>query len=201
MKPKLFLPILAVFLLTLASAITLASCSSKNTEEEPIILLKTTEGDIKFKLYKDTPLHRDNFIKLVDEKYFDGRIFHRVIDGFMIQAGNAGSQMKNREGFQEPEAYTIEAEILPQYRHNVGAVAAARMGDDVNPEKRSSATQFYIVQSEDGTKHLNDNYTVFGQTLAGFDIIDKIAKVETGDPFGWTPVKEVIILSVKKVRR
>ena len=200
MRSKLFLPILSILLLVVTPAILTTSCVDRNAKE-PIILLKTTEGDIKFKLYKETPLHRDNFMKLVDEKYFDGRIFHRVIDGFMIQAGNAGSQIKNQEGFQEPQEYTIEAEILSQYRHKVGAVAAARMGDDVNPEKRSSATQFYIVQSEDGTKHLNDNYTVFGQTLAGFDIIDKIAKVETGDPFGWTPVKEVIILSVKQVRR
>ena len=191
---------LKLFLSVLVSAILLTSCVNKNAEE-PILLLKTTEGDIKFKLYKETPLHRDNFMKLVDEKYFDGRIFHRVIDGFMIQAGNAGSEMMAEEGFQEPEAYTVEAEILDQYSHKVGSVAAARMGDDVNPERRSSGTQFYIVQSEDGTKHLNEKYTVFGQTLEGFEIIDKIAKVEKGGPFGWAPVKEVVILSVKQVRK
>lgn len=194
MKLKSLLPLLS-------SIILFASCATKTVVEEPILLIQTTEGDIKIKLYKETPLHRDNFMKLVDEKYFDGRIFHRVIDGFMIQAGNAGSTLSSKEGFQEPEAYTIEAEILPQFTHKVGAVAAARRGDDVNPEKRSAGTQFYIVQSEDGAKHLNGNYTVYGETLEGFDVIDKIAKVEKGGPYGWAPVKEVVIKKIKQVSK
>lgn len=182
-------------------AIMTTACTNLKDVEEPIFLIKTTEGNIKVKLYKETPLHRDNFKKLVDEKYYDGRIFHRVIDGFMIQAGNTGSQLKATEGFQEKEAYTIEAEILPELYHKVGAIAAARMGDNVNPEKRSSGSQFYIVQSEDGTKHLNNNYTVFGETLEGFDVIDRIAKVEKGGPQGWEPVKEVVILSIRQVKK
>lgn len=193
MKLKSLLPLLG-------SIILFASCATK-VVEEPILLIKTTEGDIKIKLYKETPIHRDNFMQLVEEKYFDGHIFHRVIDGFMIQAGNVGSELAATEGFQDKESYTIEAEILPQFTHKLGAVAAARMGDAVNPEKRSAGTQFYIVQSEDGAKHLDGNYTVFGETLEGFEIVDKIAKVEKGGPQGWAPVKEVVIKSIKQVKK
>lgn len=191
-------------LITLLSilAFMTTSCNNFNKDvEEPILLIKTTEGNIKLKLYKDTPIHRDNFMKLVNENFYDGRIFHRVIDGFMIQAGNAGSNLKATEGFQEKPGYTIEAEILPQLHHKLGALAAARMGDEVNPEKRSSGSQFYIVQSEEGTKRLNGNYTVFGETLEGFEVIDRIAKVEKGGPNGWAPVKEVVILSIKQVKK
>ncbi len=112
------------------------------------VLLETTMGNIRIALYDDTPLHRDNFLKLVEEHYYDSLLFHRVIYGFMIQTGSPDSR------YAEPGAtvghkdkdYTIEAEIrLPQHFHKRGAVAAAREGDRTNPERRSSGGQFYIV--------------------------------------------------------
>ncbi len=114
----------------------------------PVVELNTTLGPVKIKLYDDTPLHRDNFLKLVGENYYDGVLFHRVIKDFMVQAGDpkskdapAGAML----GAGDP-GYTIEAEIkYPQHYHKYGALAAARTGDQVNPEKRSSGSQFYIV--------------------------------------------------------
>lgn len=113
-----------------------------------LVEFKTTMGDIEVLLYNDTPLHRDNFIKLVNEGYYDGLLFHRVIDNFMIQTGDPDS--KNAEpgkmlGAGSPN-YTIEAEIeYPKHYNKYGALAAARTGDQVNPERRSSGSQFYIV--------------------------------------------------------
>lgn len=112
------------------------------------VLLKTTLGDITVALYNDTPKHRDNFIKLVKDGYYDGVLFHRVIKDFMVQTGdgkskNATADMKLGTG--DP-GYTIEAEfVYPKFFHKRGALAAARTGDQVNPERRSSGSQFYIV--------------------------------------------------------
>ncbi len=110
--------------------------------------IKTTLGDIRVRLYNETPKHRDNFVKLVKEGYYDGTLFHRVIKEFMIQAGDPDSKNAPKGkmlGMGDP-GYTIEAEIVyPQLFHKRGALAAARQGDQVNPEKRSSGSQFYIV--------------------------------------------------------
>ena len=114
----------------------------------PVVELNTSMGPLKIKLYDDTPLHRDNFLKLVEENFYDGVLFHRVIKDFMVQAGDpkskeapAGAML----GAGDP-GYTIEAEIkYPKHYHKYGALAAARTGDQVNPEKRSSGSQFYIV--------------------------------------------------------
>ncbi|MBN2616200.1 MAG: peptidylprolyl isomerase [Bacteroidales bacterium] len=175
---------------------------AQNNQPEKLIVIHTKFGDITAVLFNDTPKHRDNFIKLIQEGWFNGSPFHRVIKGFMIQGGG------NKDGRQDP-GYTIPAEILPNHFHQKGALAAARMGDQVNPEKRSSGSQFYIVQGErvndayldtvtahtghqftpeqrevyktiGGTPHLDGGYTVFGQVLDGFDVIDKIASVKTG---------------------
>lgn len=132
---------------------------SEITEEKPkdmeiydskdaLVEFKTSEGDITVELFNDTPLHRDNFLKLVKEGYYDGVLFHRVINDFMIQTGDPDS--KNAApgamlGGGSPD-YTIEAEIdYPKHFHKYGALAAARTGDNVNPERRSSGSQFYIV--------------------------------------------------------
>lgn len=129
--------------------VAISSCSQK--AKEPIVLIKTDFGNIKLKLYNETPAHRDNFLKLVEEGYFDNTLFHRVIKDFMIQGGDPDS--KNAEagktlGEGDP-GYTLPAEIVyPKYFHKKGALAAARQGDNVNPEKRSSGSQFYIVQGE-----------------------------------------------------
>lgn len=110
--------------------------------------IKTTEGDIIVRLYDETPLHRDNFIKLVKEKYYDGTIFHRVIKDFMIQGGDPNSKNATpgaSYGTGGP-GYTVPAEfIFPQYFHKRGALCAARLGDEANPARESSGSQFYIV--------------------------------------------------------
>lgn len=174
--------------------------AQKSSEAQPVVLIKTDMGDIKVKLYNETPIHRDNFLKLASEGKYDGSIFHRVIPQFMIQGGgtNGGSQSIGEE---------IPAEIKPQFIHKRGALAAARMGDNVNPEKKSSGSQFYIVQGrqftaedvkaigqragfpyteaqiqtyvkEGGAPHLDGGYTVFGEVIEGMDVVDKIAAVQ-----------------------
>lgn len=122
-----------------------------NAHAEPVVDIKTTLGDIKVKLYDDTPIHRDNFLKLVKEGYYDGVLFHRVIKDFMVQTGDPNSKTADSTtmlGSGDP-SYTLEAEILyPKHFHKYGALAAARTGDQVNPERRSSGSQFYIVTGE-----------------------------------------------------
>ena len=117
-------------------------------EKDALIEFKTTMGDIVVELYNDTPLHRDNFLKLVKEGYYDGLLFHRVINYFMVQTGDPDSKDAAPGamlGAGSPD-YTIEAEIdYPKHFHKYGALAAARTGDNVNPERRSSGSQFYIV--------------------------------------------------------
>ena len=111
------------------------------------VIIKTSLGDITVRLYDETPLHRDNFVKLAREGYYDGTLFHRVIKDFMIQGGDPdskGAPAGKQLGIGGPD-YTIEAEIKPTLFHKRGALAAARQGDEVNPERRSSGSQFYIV--------------------------------------------------------
>ncbi|MDE6242983.1 MAG: peptidylprolyl isomerase [Muribaculaceae bacterium] len=123
-----------------------------NTQSnEPEVLFTTTDGDILIRLYNDTPAHRDNFLKLVKEGYYDGLLFHRVIKDFMVQTGDPDSKNADsnaRLGAGSPD-YTLPAEInYPQHFHKYGALAAARTGDQVNPERRSSGSQFYIVTGQ-----------------------------------------------------
>lgn len=111
------------------------------------VKIQTTLGDIIVRLYDETPLHRDNFVKLAKEGYYDGTLFHRVIKSFMIQGGDPdskGAPAGKQLGVGGP-GYTIDAEILPGLFHKRGALAAARQGDEVNPERKSSGSQFYIV--------------------------------------------------------
>ena len=166
---------------------------------EPEFNIVTNFGTMKIKLYNKTPKHKENFIKLVDEKYYDGIRFHRVIEGFMIQTGDPYSRdlaMANAWGTGGPE-YTIPAEFVNEYYHKKGALAAARKGDMANPRKASSGSQFYIVQDEQGCLHLDGQYTIFGEVVEGLDIIDKIAAVET-DPYN-RPLSDVIIESIRPV--
>ena len=123
------------------------------------VKIETTEGDITLLLYDETPLHRDNFVKLVKAKFYDGVLFHRVIDEFMIQGGDPNS--KNAEPGKMlgdgDVGYTIPAEFkTPQIYHKRGALAAAREGDDTNPEKASSGCQFYIVVGKQFTNEQLD---------------------------------------------
>lgn len=171
------------------------------------VLLETEFGNLVIELSDETPQHRDNFVKLVEEEYYQDLLFHRVIQGFMIQGGDPNSKGAGPDdmiGSGEP-SYRIPAEIVPDLAHVKGAIAAAR---DNNPEKASSGSQYYIVHGSTvteqkltkyektkdirysanlrqqylkngGAPQLDQEYTVFGQVIAGFDIIDKLAEVQT----------------------
>ena len=171
MKKNLLLSILmAVF--------TLMSCQANNTGSESTptkktadnkmtkVELETSYGNIVVELYNETPQHRDNFIKLVESGYYDGVLFHRVIKDFMIQTGDGNSKTAGPDaslGDGDP-GYTIEAEfVYPKYFHKRGALAAARTGDQVNPERRSSGSQFYIVT---GKIYGSDELKMMTQRLA-----------------------------------
>jgi len=213
MKKSFFLTAaVAVFALTATKSSAQTDKDVQKTKEpkEVVVLLQTTMGDIKLKLYDETVLHRDNFIKLVEAGYYDGLLFHRVINSFMIQGGDPDS--KNAKagtllGDGGPD-YTIPSEIFPQFMHKKGSLAAAREADTENPTRASSGSQFYIVQGKvyddasmdkmltekgiklnaqqrelyttvGGTPWLDNKYTVFGETIEGFEVIDKIASVKT----------------------
>ncbi|MGM9767607.1 MAG: peptidylprolyl isomerase [Candidatus Cryptobacteroides sp.] len=166
-------------------------------EEEPIFDIQTNLGTIKVKLYSKTPKHRANFEKLALSGFYDGLLFHRVIDGFMIQGGDPNTKdttLVEKYGQGGP-GYTIPAEFVPEYRHKKGALAAARRGDAANPERESSGSQFYIVQDEEACAALDGAYTVFGETVEGFDVIDKIAKVARDRRD--RPISDVRIISIK----
>ena len=173
------------------------------------VLIQTSMGDMRVQLFNSTPKHRDNFIKLAKEGYFDGLLFHRIIKGFMIQGGDPDSRDAPADQMlgQGGPGYQIDAEI--DALHYKGALSAARLADGVNPEKKSSGSQFYIVQGfavkeqdldqasqrsgiqytkeqrerylqEGGYPFLDGDYTVFGQVVEGLDVIDKLSEVQTG---------------------
>jgi cyclophilin family peptidyl-prolyl cis-trans isomerase len=179
-----------------------------DAQKQTKVLIQTGMGDITIALYNDTPKHRDNFVKLAKEGFYNGSIFHRVIKGFMIQGGGAPAG-------KAETTYLIPAEILPNHFHKKGALAAARTN---NPKKESSGSQFYIVQGQKytaeqldqfeaqrgkkftaeqrtayttvgGTPHLDGEYTVYGEVLAGLDVVDKIAAVSTAP--GDKPLQDV----------
>lgn len=182
-----------------------------------MVVISTEFGDMIIQLYEETPQHRENFLKLTRESYYDSLLFHRVIKNFMIQGGDPdsrGAAPGTRLGTGGP-GYTIPAEFNPKFIHKKGALAAARQGDQVNPEKESSGSQFYIVDGQPvtpaqldqveqrlnsrpgaeefkytdeqreiyttvgGTPHLDGEYTVFGEVVDGFHVIDSIAAQPT----------------------
>ncbi|ACD90840.1 MAG: peptidylprolyl isomerase [Chlorobium limicola] len=152
-------------------------------------LIETTLGNITVSLFDDTPLHRDNFKKLVAENYYDGIRFHRVIEDFMIQTGDPLSRHDEKRmlhGTGGP-SYRIPAEI--RHANKKGTLAAAR---DNNPEKASSGSQFYINHTDNA--FLDGQYTVFGIVETGLDVVDAIAVVETD--FNDNPLQPVIIKSI-----
>ena len=131
--------------------------------ENTTISIKTTLGDIKLKLYDQTPLHRDNFIRLINSGFYEGVSFHRVIKNFMIQGGDPETKTGNSVKIADSlKTYTIPAEFNSQIFHKKGALAAAREGNDVNPEMRSSGTQFYIVQ---GVKLSDEDLNLIEQRI------------------------------------
>lgn len=165
-----------IFLLFLIGFTVQAQKLNKNPKKEYVVSINTNFGKLYLILYDSTPLHKANFIKLANEKYYDSTTFHRIIKGFMIQGGDPNSKDSdsNNDGMGGPN-YTLPAEFNSKYTHKFGAVAAARMGDGQNPMKASSGSQFYIVENKEGSHFLDNNYTVFGQVIKGFDVIETIA--------------------------
>ena len=167
--------------------------------EEPMFDIFTSKGKMRIKLYNKTPKHRDNFVKLVNEKYYDGVRFHRVIEGFMIQTGDPYSRDTAKIDLwgQGGPDYTVPAEFVNEYWHKKGAIAAARRGDMANPKKASSGSQFYIVHDENACLHLDGQYSIFGEVIEGLDVIDKIAAVAT-DPYD-RPLYDIFINRITPV--
>ncbi len=138
--------LLTIWLSALAN---MAFAQPQPVQKRHLVEINTTAGRMVVELYNETPVHRDNFLKLVHEHFYDSTLFHRVIPGFMIQGGDPGSRKAEDRDTplgQGGPGHTLPAEIMPALIHRNGALAAARLGDDVNPEKRSSGSQFYIVQ-------------------------------------------------------
>ena len=164
--------------------------------DEPVFDIVTNMGTMKIKLYSGTPKHRENFAKLALSGYYNGLLFHRVINGFMIQGGDPLTKNPtnaDKFGTGGP-GYTVPAEFVPEYRHKKGALAAARRGDAANPMKESSGSQFYIVQNEAACAALDGDYTVFGETISGLDVVDKIASVQTDGKD--RPLNDVKIIAI-----
>ena len=223
---KFFLPLLMIATLLVAGCGQTSQSGGRPVDPQPIVKpeekklsapplemcqfkITTKFGTMTGILYNETPIHRDNFIKLVSEEFYDGLLFHRVISGFMIQGGDPESKTaaaKATLGNGGP-GYTLHAEIKPEFIHKKGALAAARTPDFMNPERESSGSQFYIVQGKPvkqeeldnfaaqgkpytetqmaiykktgGTPFLDFEYTVFGEIIEGLDVLDAIAAVPT----------------------
>jgi peptidyl-prolyl cis-trans isomerase B (cyclophilin B) len=140
----------AIFTLIMLSMGLYSFTRAEDDAKVEMVVLSTIYGDMTIMLYDDTPLHKENFLKLVEESYYDSLLFHRVISGFMIQGGDPNSKnapANTRLGNGGP-GYTIPAEFNANHIHKKGALSAARQGDAVNPEKESSGSQFYIVQGK-----------------------------------------------------
>ncbi len=205
---KLLLPTLLVLM-------ALSACTNK--DKSTYALIETDYGNIKVLLYDDTPLHKENFIKLANEGFYDGLLFHRIIKGFMMQGGDPDSRdaAPNKPFGSGGPGYQIPAEF--GHLHFKGALAAARNG---NPEKKSSGSQFYIVQggpTQDafldnvekkfnftyteahrakyaevgGTPQLDMDYTVFGEVVEGMEVVDKICSVPKNRSLGDRPIEDV----------
>lgn len=199
-----------------------------NCQERTKVKISTKYGDMVAELYNETPNHRDNFVKLVNLGFYNGTLFHRVIPGFMIQGGdpNSKSNSQNVSIGNGGPGYTLPAEFNSKFFHKKGALAAARMGDAVNPKKESSGSQFYIVEGQiydsssidlfssrmgtelssdqkkayttvGGAPHLDANYTVFGELIDGFEVISKISNV-TRDKNNLPKQKVIMNISVVK---
>ncbi|MEI7490779.1 MAG: peptidylprolyl isomerase [Bacteroidota bacterium] len=192
-----------LFILACVLVFCFSTMSQTKTSQKVVkFVIHTDYGDMKGFLYNETPQHRDNFVKLAKQGFYNGTLFHRVIPQFMIQGGDPDSKTA-KPGQQlggGDLGYTVPAEFNATLIHKKGALAAARTGDESNPKKASSASQFYIVEGKTyaagslpakytdaqkkvyetlgGVPFLDGNYTVYGEITEGLDIIDKIANVE-----------------------
>lgn len=208
-----------------ATVVLLVATAPLDDKKREMVVLATPYGEMTILLYDETPLHRENFLKLVEASFYDDLLFHRVISGFMVQGGDPdskGAPANKPLGMGGP-GYTIPAEIKPEFIHKKGALAAARQGDQSNPEKASSGSQFYIVHGASvkteqlrkskvsyteeqlaayaelgGAPHLDAAYTVFGEVIEGLSVVDSIAAQPTGR--GNRPVTD-IPMTMKIVRK
>jgi len=215
-------------LLAISCLFSIHAFAQKPSKKDDLITIKTDQGTMHIVLFDETPKHKANFIKLAKDKFYDDLLFHRVIEGFMLQGGdpesrNAKPDMMLGKG---ENGYKIPAEFNPKFFHQKGALAAAR---DNNPAKESSGCQFYIVQGKKwskadlakqatraarkitdeqkvvyetigGTPHLDGAYTVFGQVVDGIDVIDKITSYPRDERD--RPEKNIYMkVSVKKMKK
>jgi cyclophilin family peptidyl-prolyl cis-trans isomerase len=166
----------SVLILQACSVLKGGGGKASDPTKDTLVVIGTKFGEMTLVLFPETPEHRKNFLKLAGQKFYDSTTFHRIIKDFMIQGGDPNSKddNPNNDGQGGP-GYTIPGEFNPLFSHVQGALAAARMGDQVNPEKRSSGSQFYLVEKSDGTHFLDKNYSVYGQTIKGIEVIQTIA--------------------------
>jgi len=155
---------------------------------ETIVHIETRLGNLKIKLYPETPLHRASFVFLTKTGYFNTTAFHRIVPNFIVQGGNSDFPITRK--LRMKYNYRIPAEMKPNRTHKYGALAAARQWEN-NPNKISSPFEFYMIQDKRGSHHLDGEHTIFGEIMEGFDTMEKIAKLET-DKKEW-PLKEVFI--------
>ncbi|MBU3011961.1 peptidylprolyl isomerase [Polaribacter vadi] len=164
------------------------SLNSTNTEAflleygkqnpETRVIIKTKFGNIKLKLYEDVPVHRANFIFLTKIKYFNTTVIYRVAKNFVIQGGNSDNMYTQKQR-RKYGNYLMKPEFRKNRKHKYGALAAARQWEN-NPNKLSSPFEFYMVHKRNGAHHLDNEHTVFGEVISGFDTMDKISKVKVG---------------------
>lgn len=225
-----------IFAFLVFSSLVITAFSQRDTlirkkDRKKDVLLQTSMGNIVIRLSDSTPLHRDNFLKLVKQKFYDSVLFHRVIQNFMIQAGDPDSKkaIPGQPLGSGGPGYRVPAEFRPGLFHKKGVIAAAR---DNNPEKASSGCQFYLTQGKvftdagldsvetfrlkrkipasqrevyktlGGVPHLDQNYTVFGEVVKGLDVIDRIAAVPTSKSVDRDrPMENVVIVKATLIRR
>ena len=188
-----------IWLLLLAFSVIAISCNKDEEEEqepEPVkyevVKVETDFGDFMIWLYDVTPLHKQNFLDLTNQGFYDSLIYHRVVDDFVVQGGDPEGT-----GYGGP-GYTIPAEIIDSMQHQYGAVGAARQSDYWNPERESNGSQYYIVCDPDGEPNLDSLYTIFGYVFSGMDAVFNISKVDVDT--NARPVDDVFMknLSVEK---
>ena len=225
------------FVLVIVATSIFAQMPEKDLKKCAKVKIETNYGIMVVALYNETPQHRDNFLKLVKEGYYDNVLFHRIIKDFMVQAGDPNSRDTAFTGMLGVGdiGYTVPAEIqFPELYHKRGALCAARQSDQVNPERASSGCQFYIVHGKTftdqeldamqqrvrimldnqdfkytddqrlyyktfgGTPHLDGGYTVFGELVKGFEVLDKLNAVQTGA--NDRPVEPVRIITMTIIK-
>jgi peptidyl-prolyl cis-trans isomerase A (cyclophilin A) len=156
--------------------------------------ITTNHGAITIRLYEDTPLHRANFVYLVKQEYFNGTFFHRIVKNFIIQGGNSDDVSTPRKRNKIGRKYLIPAEIKPSRNHRYGTVSGAKDYRE-NPDNKSAPFEFFIfLGPQTSTRHLNGNYTVFGEVIKGMNVVEKIANLPAEDD-DW-PIQNVYIQNI-----